>query len=634
LNKNDKVLATSGKRLKLIGRDNGKIDISSLVDINRPVFDINEKVLIKLRSQDLLLAIRDVNFVKIFGTCHHSDGILRHAEIILTEFAGQVENIRKDKNKYIMIEVPVKSLRIFLQNVIRSLREKLRASGEQTRDVPREMEIDGMDIAQLFDTDDGGVSDRNGTGVKEGRSFDQAEFAILNVFLRMEEALYAKSLHPQATEAYQGLWKAETSRSFSGFGRLGSFIGFPKYGNVDLLELCEQGAFSKSELESEIRHVSDPNTPISPFIDERIFSSNGWLQLIRELPHLNALQCYPSQNLPIHATVNNMNSLLFDVKISQICRSADDKICVLFEDDSIRIYDTKVALNLLVNSNIRKFHNKKWNPPNLFNYKKGMGTGIEYHIQNAITENDEKTEDPKAATVAIEPKVAFLDQLYLMGFPVNLAKKALIQVKNSSLDAAIEKLLILQEEEQKNALKVPTKENATMLKPEWGCSLCTYLNLTAPGIEPKCEVCENLPGLDAYYTVDELQVMQEEELHQMELAKSAEDIKTREDLAARANHLTEDQSTTDTLHASTIDLLKFSELQSSHPQSWLNRFFVFGGFHNPNSQKSILRIKRYAYNPSYLKTLFRCNDDSKKSMSFLGNHVLTTNEELSNLSSL
>jgi len=81
-------------------------------------------------------------------------------------------------------------------------------------------------------------------------------------------------------------------------------------------------------LEGEIRHISQPNTPISPFIDERIFSSNTWLQMIRELPHLDALQCYPSENLPINVTLNNMNALHFDSEILKVCKSSDDKVCI------------------------------------------------------------------------------------------------------------------------------------------------------------------------------------------------------------------------------------------------------------------------------------------------------------------
>ena len=278
--------------------------------------------------------------------------------------------------------------------------------------------------------------------------------------------------------------------------------------------MAEQGAFNRCEIDTEIRHISQPNTPISPFIDERIFASNVWLQLIRELPHINGLQCYPSDNIPLNATLNYMNALSFENAIVGIENTRDnDKICVLFDDDTIKIYDTKVALNLLGSFNIRKFNGKKWAPGNLFNYKKSSIGGVEYDIHNII---DEKVDTPANDTEEIRPKEALLENLYLMGFPLNLAKKALIAVKNTSLDAAIENILVLQDEELKNSFKNPTKENVTMLKAQWQCPYCTLINETIPDQEPRCEACDGLPGMSAYYTKSEIKAIQEEEKLLME----------------------------------------------------------------------------------------------------------------------
>jgi len=146
---------------------------------------------------------------------------------------------------------------------------------------------------------------------------------------------------------------------------------------------------------------------------------------------------------------------------------------------------------------IRKFNKKKWNPSNLLNNKKGTGVGIEFAIQNAIQENNDTD---KTGKEDIKPKEAYLEQLYLMGFPLILAKQALISVKNSSVDAAIEKMLILQEEEKKNCENVPAIENLTMIKPLWICSLCTLENESMPNAEPMCEACGSPPGISAYYT--------------------------------------------------------------------------------------------------------------------------------------
>ena len=165
-------------------------------------------------------------------------------------------------------------------------------------------------MGDMFGTESNSVlADTENEQVQTYQKFNEHERVLLNIFLTMEETLYSKSLDPLCSDEFKKMFQNQSGRSFSSFGRLASFISFPSYGNIDLLDLCEQGAFNRSELEAEIRHVSAPNVPISPFIDERLFASDTWLQLIRELPHVNSLQCYPSENIPLHVTLNSMNSL-------------------------------------------------------------------------------------------------------------------------------------------------------------------------------------------------------------------------------------------------------------------------------------------------------------------------------------
>jgi len=68
-------------------------------------------------------------------------------------------------------------------------------------------------------------------------------------------------------------------------------------------------------------------------------------------------------------------------------------------------------------------------------------------------------------------------------------------------------MLILQDEEKKNVDKNLTHENLTMIKPLWICSLCTLENESHPNAEPMCEACGSPPGMGAYYTAEEIDVM-------------------------------------------------------------------------------------------------------------------------------
>merc|ERR1711976_373306 len=101
----------------------------------------------------------------------------------------------------------------------------------------------------------------------------------------------------------------------------------------------------------------------------------------------------------------------------------------------------------------------------------------------------------------------------------------LIAVKNSSVDAAIEKMLVLQEEEKKNCENVPVAENLTMIRPLWICSLCTLENESMPNVEPMCEACGSPPGISAYYTAEEVEAIKKEEALQLEAQKEEEEKK-------------------------------------------------------------------------------------------------------------
>lgn len=81
-----------------------------------------------------------------------------------------------------------------------------------------------------------------------------------------------------------------------------------------------------------------------------------------------------------------------------------------------------------------------------------------------------------------------------MGFPQELCKKALVKVLNTSVQAAVDALMELQEKEGKSK---PTSSDtgATVQVVSYECSMCTFLN---PDGKAVCEVCGTAAPQTAY----------------------------------------------------------------------------------------------------------------------------------------
>lgn len=71
-----------------------------------------------------------------------------------------------------------------------------------------------------------------------------------------------------------------------------------------------------------------------------------------------------------------------------------------------------------------------------------------------------------------------------MGFPHELAKKALIMVKNEGLEKAIDAIMTLQTEEIE-AATASVKSDVTIR--QWNCPSCTLVNIAGT---TKCELCD------------------------------------------------------------------------------------------------------------------------------------------------
>ena len=145
----------------------------------------------------------------------------------------------------------------------------------------------------------------------------------------------------------------------------------------------------------------------------------------------------------------------------------------------------------------------------------------------AKLEEEGKKKKEKQSKKAVEPNKEMLDQLFLMGFPLEFAKKALVQVNNESIPAACEVVLELQEKEGKTA---EGKEPKKKLILSWSCPQCTFINVEG---RSTCELCDMAAPQSAYVfekTEEEKKREAEEAQRKVEAeARLAEEKKQKEE---------------------------------------------------------------------------------------------------------
>jgi len=82
LPKSDKLLYFNDKNVKLVGREAGRFDLEKFMDIKRPIHKIDDNLILKMRSSDLIFVVNNLSWTKIFGTSFITDNSLPHAQKI------------------------------------------------------------------------------------------------------------------------------------------------------------------------------------------------------------------------------------------------------------------------------------------------------------------------------------------------------------------------------------------------------------------------------------------------------------------------------------------------------------------------------------------------------------------------
>ena len=229
---------------------------------------------------------------------------------------------------------------------------------------------------------------------------------------------------------------------------------------------------------------------------------------------------------------------------------------------------------------------------------------------------EKKKEEEKKNVV---PKQEFVEQLIAMGFSTEIAKKALIQVNNESVEAAMDAVLDLQKkgfitrvEDKKEA-----KKEKDFIILSWQCSVCTLINAEGKTV---CEVCNSPAPQSAYKStkkpepaqsqatsspakkVEEAAKKEEETTKKAnEVAKKSEEIPQpsakKEEEDAKKGALAEESLINE---RAVCFALMLDNNNATNPFSIACCLIGQSNGPNESSSSSLLKIRRFKYDSNYL----------------------------------
>eukprot|EP01017_Pseudomicrothorax_dubius_P006493 TRINITY_DN11858_c0_g1_i1.p1 TRINITY_DN11858_c0_g1~~TRINITY_DN11858_c0_g1_i1.p1 ORF type:complete len:268 (-),score=82.21 TRINITY_DN11858_c0_g1_i1:34-837(-) len=239
-------------------------------------------------------------------------------------------------------------------------------------------------------------------------------------------------------------------------------------------------------------------------------NSSLWSTIARQLPANRMLRGLPSPNVPLHVTINSfpaqshLNARNEPAAILHLARDETSNFfSTISSDGTVNVWNADLALYRVRRVKLTEF----FEPPSLEilaemkieskdseEKKDNMFFGMFEMEQNAEDPNkgkkkgknknkDKETAHQESQSANIVPNPELVEQLYNMGFPIELAKKALIACKNTGTAQALDILFTLQDEEKKNLTVTPAKQPSakthSILKPEWACNTCTFIHVNA-----------------------------------------------------------------------------------------------------------------------------------------------------------
>ena len=442
-----------------------------------------------------------------------------------------------------------------------------------------------------------------------GEEIKTRQFYAARVLLCVLEQLQAKAVYmSEKSQAILG-------KAYSTFFRLISFA-FSRFNGRCFLELARNGLFNSYNTYNTCSHFLQDGFPISG-LEGAEYKNHS----VFEILSMNGLEGQSQQdllNIPLSSFVNSLPSINFEASIDVVCQdSASGKLGVVLKNGDTFVYDTAVGLVLNYRGNLRDESHKKRACSKILEKK----TKMLINLDGAFSEKVFEAIAVKAETHPddVEPDPIKLEQLYQMGFTIELARKALIKTKNQSLDQALELLTNIEDEFNKAEDRQELETAVSLLKPVWECSACTIFNETSEmELKDYCHLCHTPAPLSAYYTKEEIEGMKEDQQKmvqaQIENEKRAFEVTEAEKKGVKVG---------DELEGEVADV-KIGTLSTN----FLSRVVLVGGFNQEG--QAVLRVRRAAYCTEYIRELLKEVTESTLSVTLFkqGNEPLVEVEQL------
>ena len=339
---------------------------------------------------------------------------------------------------------------------------------------------------------------------------------LLSVLLKADEQLWCLTSTDDVGDDVRALWDVRTSRVHTAYGRLSSFVTWPTPSSITLAEagLCNVG-----DKRVSLRHFMEPDTEVENALEyDQKTRGEIWTLLERDFPNNRMLRGEPCANVPLSVTLRYLPSLKHTnteaepQEIVHVEQKADSQfVMTASADGSVNVWNTRLRLFRVLATNFKVQLDGKAKPVNvkvedqengiltsLFDEEPVQTNGNAEAIQLPAEEKPKVEEKkPEEVKKVVVPKQELLDQIVAMGFPLEMAKKALIAVNNESLEHAMDALLELQKKEPPRTEEKKVETECVIMS--WACPKCTLINVEG---KKTCEVCnEAAPPTAFKYTV-------------------------------------------------------------------------------------------------------------------------------------
>lgn len=622
LESSDSLLISNKKnKIKILKErsENGSFVVSPFI------FDQN-RVSVNLQLDEFKLIFKSLNWDDLI----HKLTLTADEITQLKNFFLEVSNghsIFAD-DQYAYLALSGKSLRVLVEKVIEYVNLSLRASSQaiSDRDEDYNVEVineDGNEeekkVTKTIDEEEGDgllhlfeeSPEPNRMKLRKSslklqvqhlfkNNFDifPSEFdGLLKTVYKLEEALYLQD------SEYRNKFN-QISRSHSAYNRIFSYI-YSSLPMQQIEQLADSGLFINSFFLQEFKHFKFEEYAFNDFNDQNIVPqmlkgySEGRLNSHLGIP--------PHENIQLEFSITHMPVTRFSGTIEKVFTPHNGKLVIVLTDDKIlKVFASKIGLTQVAEINLQK--PPSWSGVKLFDNLKPLTTEDNlYFLKDDTAEilKKDKEEKPADKTNADDPSLInknMLDQLYQMGFPIELAKKVLIEVKSASLDAALNAILKYTEETPKAKETGKSKIFQLMIKPEWQCKLCTYINHieNIPDSPNMCEVCGNIADEDAFF--EEAQEIEEELPSNVPQAQQVSEEKDHMMTLDLSDELVD------------LDIVELSK------ENLLHHLFLVLLIKRENTYKAI--VTRLAFTEEFLRTCVAIDPKSGNLVSIFGQYLL------------